>query len=89
MGLAGEDDLERPIRVVDQLGQAVDVREDHAAPLVGREPPGEADREGIGVQHVLELIEGSWRLAMAGELDAETATREVGQLALLAEVGGP
>src|SRR5207247_8318916 len=61
----------------------------HPRALVRREPPSEADREGLRRERVLELLEDGWRLTVAGELGPQPATGEDGQLALLAEVRFP
>ena len=70
-------------------GQPVDVAEQEAGPLVGREPAGEADGQDVRVERGLELGQDRRRLAVAGELAAQPAAREVGELALLAEVRVP
>ena len=56
MGLAGEDELHRPLRIVDQRGQPLDVAQDQVGPLVGGEPAGEADRQRVRVEHVAEPL---------------------------------
>ena len=56
VGLAGEDELDRPIRRSDDVDHPVHVLKDQAGPLVGREPAGEADRQGVGVEHVGEPL---------------------------------
>ena len=89
VGLAGEDDLDRPVGVPEQPGQPVDVGEQQAGPLVGREPAGEADRHDRRVERVVELGQDRRRLAVAGELAAQPAAGEDRQLALLAEVRLP
>ena len=43
--------LHRPILVVEDRGQAVQVAEDQRAALVGGEAAGEADGQGLGVEH--------------------------------------
>src|ERR1035437_9708498 len=43
MGLPGEDDLDRTVRVPQQPRDAVHIREDQAGALVRREPSGETD----------------------------------------------
>ena len=53
MGLAGEDELHRPILVVDEGGEAVEVAEDQRAALVGGEAAGEADGQGVGIEHLV------------------------------------
>ena len=43
--LAGEEDLHRPVRVRQEPDQAIGLPEEQVGPLVGCEPPGEADRQ--------------------------------------------
>ena len=47
MGLAGEDELHRQLRVVDKRGDLLEVLEDQVGPLVGGEAAGEADRQRV------------------------------------------
>ena len=89
MGLAREDDLDRPLLVPQEPGQPVDVGEQEAGPLVGREAAGEADRQDVRIERRLERVEHRRRLAMAGELVAQPAPGEDRQLELLALVGLP
>jgi hypothetical protein len=74
---------------VHEAGEPVDVGEDERRPLVGGEAAGEADRQGLGVEGVLQLLEGRRRLAVAGELGDQPLAREDGELALLVEVRLP
>ena len=48
MGLAGVDDLHRPLGVVDQPVEAVEILEQQVGPLVGGEAAGEAEGERVG-----------------------------------------
>ena len=89
VGLAGEDDLDRALLVPQHPRQALDVAEQQPGPLVGREAPREADRQDVRVERRLELGQDRRRLAVARELAAQAAAREVGELALLAEVRLP
>ena len=45
VGLAGEDELHRPVGVAEDFGGPVDVCEDERGPLVGCEAAGKADGE--------------------------------------------
>ena len=58
VGLAGEDDLDGPLLVPQQPRQAVDVAEQQAGPLVGREPPSEADRQDVRVERTSRRSRG-------------------------------
>ena len=53
MRLAGEDDLHRPILVVDDRRQPIEIAEDQRAALVGGEAAGEADRQRFGIEHLV------------------------------------
>ncbi len=50
MRLAGEDQLHRPALIRQQLPRALEVFEDQARALVGREPSREPDRERVRVE---------------------------------------
>ena len=90
VGLAGEDDLDRPLLVPQDPGAAGRGRvNSRPGPLVGREAPGEADREDVRIERRLERVEDRRRLAVAGELVAQPAPGEDRQLQLLALVGLP
>ncbi len=87
--MPGEDQLHGALLVPQQAGEPVDVVEDQAGALVGREAPGEADRQDVRVQGGLELGEDRGSLPVAGELVAQAPAGEDRQLALLAGVGLP
>ena len=90
MGLAREDDLDRPLRVPQQPRQPLLVAEQERGPLVGREAAGEADgQDRPGRAPCSTLLERRRRLAVAGELVAQPAAREERQLQLLVQVGLP
>ena len=76
VGLAGEDELHRPLRIVDHLGHAVDVVEEQVGPLVGGEPPGEADGEDVRIEDVPRGLDHFVALAAAAALAAEPAADE-------------
>ena len=50
VGLAGEHDLHRAPGIHQQPLQPLGVPEDQVGPLVGREPPAKADREGVRIE---------------------------------------
>ena len=52
VGLAGEDEVDRPFVGQNRAEQFVDVLEDQVGPLVGRETPGETDGEDLRFQGV-------------------------------------
>src|SRR5204862_5427451 len=67
----------------------VHVGEDHPGPLVGRKPPGEADRQDVRVEDPLELLEHARCLAVPGELRPQPAAGKQRELELLAHVRLP
>ena len=89
VGLAREDDLQRPLGIPQHPGQAIHVGEQQRRSLVGREPAGEADGHDLRIEGALDLAQDAGRLAVAGELAAQPAVDEQGQLALLAQVRLP
>ncbi|OPZ29522.1 MAG: hypothetical protein BWZ01_00531 [Deltaproteobacteria bacterium ADurb.BinA179] len=52
MRLARDDDLHREVRVRDDLSQALDIVEEQESPLVGGEPFGESDGQGVRMQRL-------------------------------------
>ncbi len=48
----GEDDLHRPLGMVQDLGQTGRVFQDQVSPLVGGKPSGESDGQRLRVQHL-------------------------------------
>ena len=75
MRLAGEDELHRPRRLVEEPGQPRRVGEEEGRALVRREPPREADRERV-------RIEREQAAAAAAELPLEPPAGDVDELAL-------
>ena len=73
VGLAGEDELHRPVLVVDDGRQPVEVAEEQGAALVGGEAAGEADRQRLGVEHLVGAGDLGRRGAAALELRLEPA----------------
>ena len=49
--LAGEDELHRPVGVVEHRHQPLGLRQQQRRPLVGGETASEADRQRVGVEH--------------------------------------
>ena len=76
MGLAGEDDLHRPVLVVEDRRQPVEVAEDQRAALVGGEAAGEADGQRLGIEHLVGAGDLGRRGAAALELLLEPAAGE-------------
>src|SRR6185437_5215513 len=50
MGLAGEDELDRPPAVLEESLQPFQVSEEQGGPLIRREPSGESNGQRFGVQ---------------------------------------
>ena len=89
MRLAGEDELHGAIGIVDHRGQPLDIGQDQIRPLVGREPAGEADGQGIRAEYALQTLQNHRRLAAAlGLLDGAPAN-ELDQLGFEVEVRLP
>ena len=80
MGLAGEDELHRPFGVVDQLGESIEMScRNKIGPLVGGEPPGEADRQRAGIEHVAGGFDRRFVFVAAAALAAEATADELDQ----------
>ena len=47
MGLAGDDELHRALRIGQQAKQSLGIMQQQVRPLVGGEAPGKAERQGI------------------------------------------
>ena len=63
-------------RIVDQLGQPIEIGHDQVGPLVGGEPPGEADRQHVRIEHVARGFDRVVALAAAAALPAHAAADE-------------
>ena len=87
--LAGEQELHRPVAVVDDRAQAVEVGHDQERALVGREAAREADRERVRVEQPLHLPQLVGREAVAGRLHPHPLAHEAHQALLLGAVRGP
>ncbi len=53
VGLAGEQDLYRHLRVIENPGKPVKVAQQQSAAFVGGKTPGETDGQHLGVEHLL------------------------------------
>ena len=58
MGLAGDDDLDRPVGIGQQLLQPVRVAQHQGQPLVGRHPAGEAEGDDVRAEHAGDPVAG-------------------------------
>ena len=77
MGLAGENDLNRPVGITEDTCQALRVAQEQRRPLVGDESPDEADCERPGVQETGGGCEELFSGASAGELLSLVVTGEL------------
>ena len=50
MGLAGEEELDRPLDLVEEVLESLRLAEEQRRALVGREPAGEADRQRLRIE---------------------------------------
>src|SRR5438034_420386 len=77
MGLASEDKLDRPLRVVDQLHDVVELLKDERGALVRGKATREPDGERVGIE---QLIEGDEiALTEAAPLDQQTPAGKLDQ----------
>ena len=77
MRLAGEDELNRYLGVVDERDEAFQIAQHEVGALVGGEAAREADRERVEAQRVAHLIDELERLAA---LARRTGRREAARL---------
>ena len=79
MGLAGENQLHRPLRMIQQARQALRVMQQQIGSLVRRESPCEAHRQYLRIEQALGAIELDRRAARNGELQREPPARVLDQ----------
>ena len=77
MRLAGEDELHRHPRVVDERRHGVDVLQHQRRALVGREPAREADGERVEAERALQLRDELRRLAARARRAAPPAAAPI------------
>ena len=80
--LAGEDELHRHLRVVDERGERFDVLQDQVRALVGGEAAREADGQRVEAQRAAQLRDELRRLAAALGLLRGAPPRDLDQLRL-------
>src|ERR1019366_2903758 len=68
MGLAGEDELNRPVRISEDTRQAVGISQEQRGSLVGDEPPDKADGERSWIQKTSRGYEELFSGTAAGKL---------------------
>src|SRR5207249_245265 len=81
MGFAGEKELNRFARIVEDARQAFGVVEDECAALVGGEATGEANRQRVGTEGGARGDDLLERRVSAEELIGEALASEADQLA--------
>ncbi len=86
MGLAGEDELHRALRVLHEAHHVVEAVEDQRGALVGGEAAREADGQRVGIEQRVEGDEVLMRAALPLE---EAAAGELDQLAAQIVAQGP
>ena len=82
MGLAGEQQQERPLAILEQGQQALAIVEQQQRALVGSEAPREADHAGLRVEALEDPLHQA-RAVLALEEVALDAAPDVGQQAFL------
>ena len=55
MGLACKDNLDRPLRMVQDTSEPLRISEDQSCTLISSKAASKADDEGVGIEHTLEL----------------------------------
>ena len=89
MRLAGEQDLHRSVRVLQNRPQPVEIAEQEVGPFVGGEPAREPDGQRFGVEKLVHFAQFVGRTAVAGELGANACAGEPDQALLLHVVDVP
>ena len=82
MGLARKDKLHGTLRVGEDALEAVHVREEQGAALVGGEPAGEPDGENLGVQEPVDAADALGGFPVALALGADALAGDFDQPAL-------
>ena len=79
MCLSGEDQLDRPSRVVQQAGEPGRIREQQVRPLVSSEAPCETECKRVGIEHVRGSCDHLGRIAAAAELPRQPSAHLLDQ----------
>src|SRR5581483_11478888 len=77
MSLARKNDLHRAFWIVQDTPQTSEVSQDERRSFIGGEAPGKANRQGIGIEDMLELIDLTWRFALSKMLAFQTLARVI------------
>jgi len=89
VGLAGEDELDGPRRVVDDFDHPLLVLQEHVGAFVGGEASGEADGQGLGIEDLFGELQFAAFGAPGDELVVQAAADEVHQAFAQPFVGAP
>ena len=79
MRLAGEDQLNRTLRIVQQLRQPIAIAEDQRRPFVGGKAAAKADRQDGRIEEIPRRFDHLVRLAPPAALAADAAADECQQ----------
>ena len=72
MGLAGDDELHRALRIGQQAKQSLRVVQQQVRSLVGREAARKAQRQRVGIKEMLRLVNRLGRRAGGGQLPGQS-----------------
>ncbi len=72
MGLAGDDELHRALRIGQQAQQPRRIVQQQVRSLVGREAARKAQRQGVGIKEMLRLVNRLGRRAGGGQLPGQS-----------------
>ncbi len=89
MGLAREQDLDRPLGIVQDAREPFGIGKEQQGSFVGGESPCESDGQHLGVQHVVGLADLLRRAAVAGKLLSQARARRGYQSFAPTLVGAP
>src|SRR4051812_25059496 len=82
MCLAAKDDLDRPLGVIEDAGNAFQIMEDQHGPLVCSKTAGESDGKGIRIEKMVCTVKALRAFAMPEILLADALADEVNHLQL-------
>jgi hypothetical protein len=82
VSLAGEDELDGQLRVVDQRRDAFHISQHQVRPLVGRKPAGKSDGERVARERLAGLPDEFRRLPATLRAARRAQSRDIDQLGL-------
>ena len=74
MGLAGDDELHRALRIGQQTQQSLRIVQQQVRPLVGRKAPRKAQCQRVGIKQMFRLVNRLGRRAGGGQLPGQSLT---------------